>query len=166
MSMFKDLVSIKTFRENKAEIVVGKQRVVLATAEKRRDDRERARDEYRDWAMRQEKALYTGLCERVVRLRDIEDVQLEIVQFRTEEGKRDKQLTEAEADRERQARQLDADREALRLASRMKEKFVELAQVHSLELKQEADRKEEAELEEVAETRSARLGSSADGVAA
>jgi type III secretion protein O len=164
--MFKDLVSIKTFRENKAEIVVGKQRVVLATAEKRRDDRERARDEYRDWATRQERALYKGLCERVVRLRDIEDVQLEIVQFRAEEAKRNKQLTEAEADRDRQARQLDADREGLRLASRMKEKFVELAKVHAEELKQEAERKEEAELEEVAEIRSTRMSAGIEGATA
>ena len=50
----------------------------------------------------------------------------------------------------------EEDRRALREANRMKEKFVELAQDHARQMLKEFERKEEAELEEVAEMGSAR----------
>ena len=108
---------------------------------------------YRDYAKEQERSLYRALCQRVVKLREIEDVQLAVADMRVQEGRHEQSVKEAEVQRRKEAAQLDADRQALRDANRMKEKFVELARMHTAEMLKEFERKEEAEMEEVAETR-------------
>lgn len=152
MGVFKEILSVKSFREDKAERAMVKQRTVLADAASARDSAEQARDDYREWAVGQERSLFAGLCERVVQLRDIEDVQVEVTVMRTQEEKHEEQLRLAEANREKQERQLEADRQAHREASRMKEKFAELARLDADAQLRAFERKEEAELDEVAET--------------
>jgi type III secretion protein O len=153
MSIFKDLLSIKAFRESKAEIQVRKQRGVLADATAKRDGAQDALDRFRVFAVTHERSLYDDLCARVVKLRDIEDVQVEVAGLRGKEVQHEELVRQAEADRVKQAQQLDADRKAHQDATRMKEKFVELAQVFADERLKEIERKEDAELEEAAETR-------------
>ncbi|HSV47686.1 MAG TPA: YscO family type III secretion system apparatus protein [Ramlibacter sp.] len=153
MSMFKELLSIKVFRESKAEIAVRKQRGVLAQAVSERDQADKTLADFRDFAVRHERGLYDDLCSRIVRLHDIEDVQLAVSGLRQSEVRHEEQLRQAEALRLKQAEQLEQDRLAHADATRMKEKFVELAQVYADEQIKELERKEDAELEEVAETR-------------
>ncbi len=151
--MFKELLAIKVFREGKAEIAVRKQRGVLADAVTHRDHADRALAEFRDFALLHERSLYDDLCRRIVRLHDIEDVQLAVADLRQQEVRKDEALRQAEADRVRQAERLEQERLAHAEATRMKEKFVELAQVYADEQIKELERKEDAEMEEVAETR-------------
>jgi type III secretion protein O len=153
MSMFRELLAIKAFRESKAEGVVRKQRAVLAEATAAREAAEEALERFKLHAIAHEKAMYDALCARVVRLREIEDVQLEVAGLRSGELQHEEFVREAETRRVQQSAQLDADREALRVANRMKEKFVELAQVHADEHLKELERKEDAEMEEAAEVR-------------
>jgi type III secretion protein O len=153
MSVFKELLAIKSFRESKAEMTVRKQRSVLAVAVDTRDGADEALRRFRDFSLRHERALYDDLCSRIVRLRDIENVQLAVVDLRGQERSHETSLQEAEKDRVRQAEQLDDDKRLHADALRMKEKFVELAQVYADEQIKELERKEDAEMEEVAETR-------------
>lgn len=153
MSVFKELLSIKSFRESKAEMAVRRQRDALAEALHRRDLADRALLDFRDHATRREHAMYADLCSRVVKLRDIETVQRSVVDLREQERRHETSLQQAELDRQKQAEQLALDKQVHADASRMKEKFVELASVYADEQLKELERKEDAELEEVAETR-------------
>ena len=150
MGMFKEILSVKSFREDKAERVMVKQRSVLEEAAIARDRAEQARDGYREWAVAQERSLFAALCQRVVQLRDIEDMQVEVTEMRTQEERHEEQLRQAEANRQKQEQQLEADRRAHRDATRMKEKFAELARLDADAQFREFERREEAELEEVA----------------
>ncbi len=153
MSVFTELLSIKRFRESKAEGAVRRQRAVLAEAVQARDAADQALRHFRDYSLRHERALYADLCSRIVRLRDIEDVQLAVVDLRGQERRHESSLQDAEQGRTRQAEQLDQDKRVHADASRTKEKFVELAQAYADEQIKELERKEDAELEEAAETR-------------
>lgn len=153
MSIFRELLSIKTFRESKAELAVRKQRGVLAEAVERHEAAQQALRRFIDYAVAHERSLYDDLCRRVVKLRDIEDVQLAVVDLRGKERRHEESVAQADADRQTQAERLEADKHAHSEASRMKQKFVELAQAFSEERLREIERKEDAELEEAAETR-------------
>ena len=52
-----------------------------------------------------------------------------------------------------ESEQLATDKSLHKEAARVREKFVEWAQLHSTEIQREFERKEDAEMEEVAETR-------------
>jgi type III secretion protein O len=153
MSIFRELLSIKTFRESKAELAVRKQRSVLAEAVVRHDSAQEVLEKFISYAVSHERSLYDDLCSRIVRLRDIEDVQLAVVGLRGQEREHEDAVARADADRQAQAERLEADKKVHSEASRMKQKFVELAQVFSEESLREFERKEDAELEEAAETR-------------
>ncbi|MEO5672270.1 MAG: YscO family type III secretion system apparatus protein [Ramlibacter sp.] len=157
MSIFRELLSIKSFRESKAELAVHKQRRALAEATEQRDGARSELTEYRNFALARERSLFGELCARVVKLRDIEDVQVEVVVMRGRERDREKKLDDAESHRETQSGELQVRKTAHVEASRMKEKFVELAQVYADEQIRELERKEDAELEEAAEIRRDRV---------
>lgn len=153
MTIFRELLRIKAFRESKAELAVHKQRRALVEATEGRDGAQRTLDSYRGFATARERDLYGNLCVRVVKLRDIEDVQQEVVVMRGQEQIYENSLEQAQAHREAQSDALEQRKVDHVLASRMKEKFVELAQVYADERIRELERKEDAELEEAAETR-------------
>lgn len=153
MSIFRELLSIKTFRESKAELAVRKQRGVLAEAVGRHEAAREALEKFISYALAQERSLYDDLCSRVVKLREIENVQLAVVDLRGQERRHEEVVAKADADQRAQAERLEADKKVHSDASRMKQKFVELAQVFSDEHLRELERKEDAEMEEVAETR-------------
>lgn len=153
MSFFKELLSIKTFRENKAELNVGKQRVVHVEAVAIHEASELALLNFQDYAYQHERTLYADLCRRVVKLTAIEEVQMAVVFLRDQEQEHQKALKQAELDQQRQTERLADLRVLLSDATKAKQKFVELALVYSDEKSKEFERKEDAELEEVAELR-------------
>lgn len=153
MGVLSELLSIKAFRENKAELDVRRERVRLAESVAAREQAERELAAFQAKAREDELRWYAELCERVVRLRDIERVQLDVALLRMTEAGLDRSrasAVQAELDRQAaltQAKDLHAQ------AARTKEKFVELVRVSALEDAREFERKEDAELEEVAELR-------------
>lgn len=153
MKAISELLSIKTFRESRAEMDVRKQRGVLAAAIERRDADAEKLEAYRRFALDHEREIYDELCRRVVRLRDIEDVQQEVVVLRNGERSHEEALEQAERARVAEQKHLDEAREVHREASRMKQKFVELVEVYAEAELKELEAKEDAELEEVAELR-------------
>ncbi|MCF8161241.1 MAG: type III secretion protein [Polaromonas sp.] len=153
MSFFKELLSIKAFRENKAELNVGKQRVVHGEAVAAHLASEQALLSFQDYAQQHERSLYADLCKRIVKLRAIEEVQLEVVFLRDQEQSHHKTVASAELEKQAQEQRLADLRRVHKDATKAKEKFVELAQVYADEKSKEFERKEDAELEEVAELR-------------
>ena len=150
---FNEILSIKAFRETRAELTMLKQRSVFQMAGKMRDESEQALSAFRDYALNHERAIYADLCRHIVRLREIEDVQQEVVILRGTERGHEQTLQNAEQALATERKRLDEVREEHTQASRMKQKFVELVNVYSEEQRMEFERKEDAELEEVAKLR-------------
>lgn len=153
MTIFRELLAIKSFREEKAELAMRKQRIALAAAAAERDDASRRLDDYRDFAQRQEREMYADLCTRLVNLREIEHVQGSVVVLRGQEQVHETVLDKAQTQCESQERLLDERKADHQQASRMKEKFVQLAQVHAEQEMRELEHKEDLEIEEAAEVR-------------
>lgn len=150
MSVFKELLAIKEFRQNKAEMAVSRSRLAVAESNANRDAMDRRLTEFRTHAEQLERDWYKDLCARIVKLADIEDVQLSVSQLRQKERVHEEALEAAEKARQQATEKLHADVEQLNIASRLREKFVELADAHAVEVDREAERKEDLELEEVA----------------
>lgn len=157
MTIFRDLLAIKRFREGKAEIALHKQRAVLREATEQRDEADSARQDYHVFAVEHERSLFHDLCSRTVKLRDIEDVQHAVVILREQERAHEKALEEAESHRENQAREYELRKDEHATAYRKKEKFVELAQAYAAGELREFERKEDAEMEEAAAIRRERV---------
>lgn len=153
MKEFSQLVTVKVLREEKAERTLHAQRRVLQEAEAGRDAASHRLDDYRNYAQERERRIYQDLCERVVRLRDIEDVQGQVQMMRARESDHRDELAEAEQRRAREAQQLTDDQSAHRLALRVRDKFVDLGDQFASEARASAERAEEDQIEEAAETR-------------
>lgn len=164
MSIFRDLLTIKSLRESKAERMVRLQREVLAEATDMRERAHQRLDDFVVFARHEEDTLYQDLCSRLVRLRDIENVQSSVAHLRQQEQQHEDALHKAEVQRVKESEKMTVDKSVHKEAARVKEKFVEWAQIHTNELQREFERKEDAEMEEVAETRRDRddWGESAD----
>lgn len=153
MDVLADLLRIKVYREQKAERHLAIARVRFKQAEAELQSARHILKNFLTETARKEKAMYEDLCSRIVLLRDINSVQID-VQLSKE---RAEELT-ADVDAAVVARDtaLAAEREAReqhRLAVRMREKFSEMMRVVQEERDFELARREEGELEEVAESR-------------
>ena len=153
MSLFRDLLTIKSLRESKAERIVRWQREVLADATDACEKASKRLEDFVIFARHEEDTLYKDLCSRLVRLCDIENVQGTIAHLRQQEHNHEEVLRQAETQRMLESEKLAVDKRFHKEAARVKEKFVEWAQIHTDELRREFERREDAEMEEVAETR-------------
>lgn len=150
MSVFDELLAIKRFSEGQAEIAVSRQRLRHAEADAAREASERALADFRDESERRERAMYSDLCSRVVRVREIEDVLQGVAGLREGERQRE-QAVEQAAERLREENQALADRRAQhQQAVRLTGKFVELASIHLAEHLKALEHKEDMEMEEAA----------------
>ncbi|MBS1196647.1 MAG: type secretion protein [Proteobacteria bacterium] len=157
MSIFDEILSIKNFRENRAELAMFKQRTVLEAAMAARDEAQKILSAFIEEALRREHNLYQDLCSRLVRLRDIESVQMEVVDLRHREHGYEENLVKSEQARTAEEQRLDEAKQCHQQAVIMKQKFVELVEVYNDEYMKQAERAEDAEMEEVAELRHDRV---------
>jgi len=153
MSVLSELLAIKSFRENKAEMAVHRQRTTLREAQEQFERALRELDDFRGWATRREREMFDDLCARTVRLRDIQAVQENVAEMRGQEHQHVQMHDQAQDRRTQEEVALDTAKQAHADATRMKEKFAELVRNHTVEVLYELERKEDAEMEEVAETR-------------
>ena len=151
--MWRELQQLKTFREQQAQTALLARRAELAIARRAREAAQQALQAHQRLAQEHEKTLYAELLRKLVKLRDIEDVQQAVAHLkRTEHGLATKQ--EEAATHERRHEDQAAQAQQLhRAAERVKEKFDQLARLHFDEAAREAERVEEAEIEEVASLR-------------
>ncbi|CAN7187695.1 YscO family type III secretion system apparatus protein [Acidovorax sp. Leaf78] len=150
MSIFRDLLAIKAFRENKAETAVRVQRDALREAREAREAAQALLERLVREGLAHEMQLYRDLCERIVRLREIEDVQLAVVGLRQREAQQQDAVVAATKVQEQANEKLETARAAHQEASRQKSKFVDLARNYTEEQMRETERKEDLEMEEAA----------------
>ena len=158
MGIVNELLTIKTFRENKAETLLRKQRLQLQEATVRRDAAQRTLEAYKEEAHHKERALFDELCSKLVVLRSIEDVQHAVSQMRAQESEHARSLESAEKDRAEQERQVEDRKRSHRVAARATQKFLDLTKVFAEDAAREVERHEDAEMEEAASNISERRG--------
>ena len=149
MAMIDELLFIKQFREKKAEKEFQNARLALAEAKKAEETATQTLNAFQLQAELDELAWYRDLCARVVKPREIADVQEDVAMLRATEQMHANVLQKAE---QQHASALAAQVQAnllMREASKAREKFTELASNYHLIEAKEAERKEELELEEV-----------------
>lgn len=162
MAVLHELLSIKTFREGKAESSVRTQRQVLAEAMSLRDQAQVHLEEFTSFAQRRERELFEDLCRRVVVVREILDTHAQVGEMKAQALHYQSHLDQAQVRCEQEDAALQERKQVHAQATRVKEKFIELVRLHAAEEWTALERKEDAELEEVAETRRDRADFGAD----
>lgn len=150
MSVFDELLAIKRFREDQAELAMVRQRLAHARTQAELARAEQDLRDYLDWSRQRERGLYADLCRRIVRVREIESVLEDVAGLRHGKLDRENEVENARGELQRQARALAQCRQAHQEATRVTGKFVELAERHWAAHLQALERKEDAELEEAA----------------
>lgn len=148
MAILKDILRIKVLREDRAEkaFVARRQEHALARAALLRQEEDLRC--FREYRVTHERELYQELCQRIVRLRDIEAVQYQAAEMR--QGERDREELERQAivalEQANQARQ--GAEHVWREANRTREGFMRVVDDFDHGLRLILERAEELELEE------------------
>ncbi len=153
MDVINDLLRIKIFREQKAERTLALAKQQLRLAERGVYDAKATLKDFRVESARREAELYAELCTRVVLIREIDSVQIDVQLMREHEEELLQDLAKAEAVRDEAAEKEREAREQHALAVRMREKFSEIAKAVEDERQFELSMLEELEIEEAAEVR-------------
>jgi type III secretion protein O len=153
MEVIKDLVRIKIFREEQAELAMLKAKTKLLSAEEALDNARKVLRQHKEDCIAREKELYDDLCRRLVLLKDINSVTLDI-QLMTEETTRLDEIVEKSKElRDVASEDLAAAKAVHRDAVQMRQKFTEIKEVIDAEKLAELTRKEDIEMEEVSTKR-------------
>lgn len=148
--MFDEMLAIKRFREQQAELALLRQRQRRAQAEDQADAARVTLEKYQDWAQEHERTLFRELCERIVRPRDIHEVLGKVAEMKLSENQYVHALETARETLEEEIVVLGERRSEHAQTVRMTGKFLELAQSYWDEVAQQQNRTEDGELEEVA----------------
>ncbi|MET4580104.1 type III secretion system stalk subunit SctO [Ottowia thiooxydans] len=153
MNVFPELLRIKSFRENQAELRMRRQIDLTRLAhENHETEQKRLADLLRE-GMEIEARLYNDLCQHVVRLRDIEDVRHAVTGLRQREDRQQDVVTAAGKEEQEAEQALTAARASHKEAHRQKTKFEDLSRDFDLASARDADRLEDLEMEEAASVR-------------
>lgn len=148
--MFDEMLAIKRFREQQAELALLRQQQRRAQAEDKVDAARVTLEKYKDWAQEHERTLFRELCERIVRPREIQEVLGKVAELKHNENGYACALEEARETLQEENIVLGERRNEHAHTVRMTGKFFELAQTYWDEVAQQRDRTEDSELEEVA----------------
>lgn len=155
MDVLKNLLRIKIYREEKAELAVARARQHLRDMDRALDDARRALEEHLRVCKSKEKAMYQELCSRLVVVKEIDEVTLDVKLMQEATAELEKMIEKAKEDRAQAAEAVEVSRQVHRDAVRMREKFMELVQTVDDERAAELLRFEDLELEEAAGSRHA-----------
>ena len=143
------IVDVKERREDRAQEDVRRRRLALEDAARRLEQRRKELDEYRVWRVRREIELWDGIERRTVKLRDIEDLKLDIGLLRGREQLLAEHVVEAEKARSDANTALNEAVAVLEAATRNRQKFEDLADWLEAESRAYRERMEELEVEEL-----------------
>ena len=153
MEVINDLLRIKIFREQQAERALQKARLILAEASEALKKAKVALEEFTEDSLRREKSMYDDLCQRLVFLKEIENVLVDIEMMKEKSVELRKEVESAEKNRKECAeRELEAHKMYID-AVRMREKFDELRNTVLEENEAAIEKFEELEMEEAASAR-------------
>ena len=153
MDVIKDLVRIKIFREEKAELAMLKAKTKLLSAEEDLDNARKVLRKHKEDCIEREKALYDDICTRIVLLKDINSVTLDIQLMAEETTRLDEIVEKSKEARDVASEELAAAKAVHRDAVQMRQKFTEIKDVIDAEKLAEFMRKEDLEMEEVSSKR-------------
>jgi len=149
MEVIKDLVRIKIFREEKAELAMLKAKAKLMSAEDDLDNARKVLRKHKEDCVAREKELYDDLCTRLVLLKEINSVALDIQLMAEETTRLDEIVEKAKENRDIASEELAAAKARYRDAVQMRQKFTEIKGVIDAEKIAELMRQEDIEMEEV-----------------
>lgn len=150
MKMLRDLLAIKRFREDQAQAVVRERRQALLQVQQQRLDAEALLARLLAEGVLAEQQLYTDLCARMVRLREIEDVYLAVAALRQREQQQQDALDAAQRALEAAEEHFEQARSQHKEAARQTSKFIDLASSFASVEALESERREDLEMEEAA----------------
>jgi type III secretion protein O len=165
VDVLKNLLRIKIYREEKAELAVARARHHLRNMDKALDDARRALDDHLQACKKKEKAMYQELCSRLVLVKEIDEVTLDVKLMQEASAALEKKIEEAKEARTQAAESVEISLQVHRDAVRMREKFMELTKAVDEERAAELLRFEDLELEEAASSRHASAQAQADAYA-
>lgn len=162
MKVLTDLLRIKVFREEKAELALARARQILVKADTKLDAARRTLQNFIEECNRKEREMYADLCTRLVLRKEIDDVALDIQLMKEQTAHHEQNVEEAKEARDTAAELLEQAKQDHRDAVRMREKFTEMLRIVQEERNIDAMRLEDLELEEAASTRHAKQKADAD----
>ena len=148
--MMHELLAIKRFREGQAEMVVRQERNKLQDMQAALTRARQQLEAMLQAAIASERALYEDLCSRLVRLRDLEDASHFVAALKQQELAQRDAVSNAENLQQQAQQALHHARDMHQQAVQQTSKFLELAQRFDGIAAQEAERKEDLEMEEAA----------------
>lgn len=149
MSALNQLLTIKEWRQQQAEIALVRQRQTVESAQSAVNLADEALEDYRVWATRREAAVYQELCSKVVRLREIEEARETVAELRQQELQHIATLDKARECERSESEHLTAVHREYQGAARMTQKFSELVRLQDAEALSEDERLADLEMEEV-----------------
>ena len=149
MNVVGDMLRIKQFRENRAEMEVSRTRHVLQEATQALDRARNELNEFRNSCERRERELYADMCSRLVRLTDINDLMLTVAEMQEGVRGHEGHVSSATEVRKTAVESLAQARQGHQLAVRSREKFSVLSVVDEAELRLEQQRAEDLEMEDI-----------------
>jgi Type III secretion protein YscO len=149
MSMLHQLLFIKDFHKKKAEMTLLKARMLLQEAQRQEQKAQETLQSFQTEAERAERAWFEALCSRVVKVRDIHNVHADVAQLRATEQMHVQNWQQAQKEHTQASASHKQATSEKKEADQVCEKFVELVHRHEQMQANEAERKEELELEEL-----------------
>jgi type III secretion protein O len=149
MTVLNELLELKRYREDKAEMMLVKCRLALAEVTKRKDQAQDQLVKYQHWSVQHERDMYGAVYGRLVRPRDLEYLREDVVMLRVKERALNEALTKVEGERTQADGAVRESRQVHERATRTREKFVQLVEAESDEIRIEAERKEDVEMEDL-----------------
>jgi type III secretion protein O len=148
--MLQDLLAIKRFREGQAETAMRQQRQAFLQAQEDRIAAEDLLARLLAEGVLAEQQLYQDLCARIVRLKDIQEVQQTVAALRQREQNQQEALEAAQRQQQAAQEQLDQARQNHKDAARQTSKFIDLASSFAALDALDSERREDLEMEEAA----------------
>ena len=153
MDVLKDLLRIKIFREQQAERALLKARLILMEADDALKDARSSLKKFTEESIEREKLMYSDLCSRLVFLKEIENVRLDVDLMKEKSDELKKKVEDAENKRVEAAECEELARQVHVVAIREREKFDELNSTFLEEHERKVAHSEELEMEESANSR-------------
>jgi len=150
VKMLQDLLAIKRFREGQAETAMRQQRQAFLQAQEDRIAAEDLLARLLAEGVLAEQQLYQDLCARIVRLKDIQEVQQTVAALRQREQNQQEALEAAQRQQQAAQEQLDQARQNHKDAARQTSKFIDLASSFAALDALDSERREDLEMEEAA----------------
>jgi len=153
MNVLTDLLRIKIFREQQAEGALLKARLILKEADGALKDAKSSLKKFLEESIEREKLMYSDLCSRLVFLKEIENVRLDVDLMKEKSDQLKQKVEDAETARKEAAEREDLARQVHIVAIREREKFDELNSTLLEEHERKVAQFEELEIEESANSR-------------